>query len=65
MPSPDPSYPRPDEQYDLDRNDARQWFADVLHHVDQRELERAAQLIKEDMEYMGPVRVTDVEAAQV
>ncbi len=26
--------------------------------------ERAAQLIKEDMEYMGPVRVTDVEAAQ-
>jgi flagellar motor switch protein FliG len=26
--------------------------------------ERAAALIKEDMEYMGPVRVTDVEAAQ-
>ncbi len=26
--------------------------------------DRAAQLIKEDMEYMGPVRVTDVEAAQ-
>ena len=26
--------------------------------------ERAATLIKEDMEYMGPVRVTDVEAAQ-
>ena len=26
--------------------------------------ERAAQLIKEDMQYMGPVRVTDVEAAQ-
>jgi flagellar motor switch protein FliG len=26
--------------------------------------ERAAQLIKEDMEFMGPVRVTDVEAAQ-
>jgi flagellar motor switch protein FliG len=26
--------------------------------------ERAAQLIKEDMEYMGPVRVSDVEAAQ-
>jgi flagellar motor switch protein FliG len=26
--------------------------------------ERAAQMIKEDMEYMGPVRVTDVEAAQ-
>ncbi|HEB61427.1 MAG TPA: flagellar motor switch protein FliG [Phycisphaeraceae bacterium] len=25
---------------------------------------RAAQLIKEDMEYMGPVRVADVEAAQ-
>ena len=47
MPSPDPSYPRPDEQYDLDRNDARQWFADVLHHVDQRELETAAQLIEQ------------------
>lgn len=26
--------------------------------------ERAATLIKEDMEYMGPVRVSDVEAAQ-
>ncbi len=26
--------------------------------------ERAAQLIKEDMEYMGPVRVADVEGAQ-
>ena len=26
--------------------------------------ERAVQLIKEDMEYMGPVRVSDVEAAQ-
>ncbi|MFQ5461719.1 MAG: flagellar motor switch protein FliG [Phycisphaerae bacterium] len=26
--------------------------------------ERAAQLIQEDMEYMGPVRVADVEAAQ-
>lgn len=26
--------------------------------------ERASQLIKEDMEYMGPVRVTDVESAQ-
>jgi flagellar motor switch protein FliG len=26
--------------------------------------ERAAQLIKEDMDYMGPVRVADVEAAQ-
>ncbi len=26
--------------------------------------ERAAQMIKEDMEYMGPVRVSDVEAAQ-
>ena len=26
--------------------------------------DRAAQLIKEDMEYMGPVRVTDVEGAQ-
>ena len=26
--------------------------------------ERAAQLVKEDMEYMGPVRISDVEAAQ-
>ena len=26
--------------------------------------ERAAQLIKEDMEYMGPVRLSDVEGAQ-
>ena len=26
--------------------------------------ERAAQLIAEDMQYMGPVRVSDVEAAQ-
>lgn len=26
--------------------------------------ERASQLLKEDMEYMGPVRVSDVEAAQ-
>ena len=26
--------------------------------------ERAASLIKEDMEYMGPVRISDVEAAQ-
>jgi flagellar motor switch protein FliG len=26
--------------------------------------ERAAQLIKEDMEFMGPVRVSDVEHAQ-
>jgi flagellar motor switch protein FliG len=26
--------------------------------------ERAAQLIKEDMEFMGPVRVSDVESAQ-
>jgi len=26
--------------------------------------ERAAQLIKEDMEFMGPVRVSDVEQAQ-
>ena len=26
--------------------------------------QRAAQLIAEDMEYMGPVRVTDVEASQ-
>jgi flagellar motor switch protein FliG len=26
--------------------------------------ERASQLIKEDMEFMGPVRVSDVESAQ-
>jgi flagellar motor switch protein FliG len=26
--------------------------------------ERAAQLIQEDMTYMGPVRVSDVESAQ-
>jgi len=26
--------------------------------------ERAAQLINEDMEYMGPVRLSDVEGAQ-
>ncbi len=26
--------------------------------------QRAAELIKEDMEYMGPVRLGDVEAAQ-
>ena len=26
--------------------------------------ERAAQLIREDMEYMGPVRLSDVETAQ-
>ncbi len=26
--------------------------------------ERAAQLVKEDMEYMGPVRISDVESAQ-
>ncbi len=47
MPSRDPSYPRPDEQHDLACNDARQWFADVLHHVNQRELETAAQLIEQ------------------
>ncbi len=32
----------------------------VFHNMS----ERASQLIKEDMEYMGPVRVSDVEAAQ-
>ncbi len=26
--------------------------------------ERAAQLIKEEMEYMGPVKISDVEASQ-
>jgi len=47
MPSPDPSYPHPDQQHDLDRDAARQLFADVLHHVNQRELETAAQLIEQ------------------
>ena len=47
MLSPDPSYPHPDEQHDPNHNDARQLFADVLHHVDQRELERAAQLLEQ------------------
>ena len=47
MPSPDPSYPRPDEQHHPGCDDARQLFADVLHHVDQRELERAAQLLEQ------------------
>ncbi len=30
-----------------DHDDARQLFTDVLHHVDQRELERAAQLLEQ------------------
>ncbi len=47
MPSPDPSYPRLDEQHNPDRDEARQLFADVLHHVDQCELETAAQLLEQ------------------
>ncbi len=47
MPSPDPSYPHPDEQHAPDHDDARQLFTDVLHHVDQRELETAAQLLEQ------------------
>jgi flagellar motor switch protein FliG len=38
--------------------------ADLREKVFRNMSERAAQLIKEEMEYMGPVRVSDVEAAQ-
>ena len=38
--------------------------AEVQDKIFKNMSERAAQLIKEDMEYMGPVRVSDVEAAQ-
>ncbi|MBI4717332.1 MAG: flagellar motor switch protein FliG [Planctomycetes bacterium] len=37
---------------------------DLMDKIFRNMSERAAQLIKEDMEYMGPVRVSDVEAAQ-
>lgn len=37
---------------------------DLKNKVFSNMSERAAQLIKEDMQYMGPVRVSDVEAAQ-
>lgn len=38
--------------------------ADLREKIFRNMSERAAQLIKEDMEYMGPVRLSDVEAAQ-
>jgi flagellar motor switch protein FliG len=37
---------------------------EMKQKVFQNMSERASQLIKEDMEYMGPVRLSDVEAAQ-
>ena len=37
---------------------------DVKNKILNNMSERAAQLIKEDMEYMGPTRLSDVEAAQ-
>ncbi len=37
---------------------------DVRNKILKNMSERAAQLIKEDMEYMGPTRLSDVEAAQ-
>jgi len=37
---------------------------DLKNKIFKNMSERAAQLIKEDMEYMGPVRVSDVESAQ-
>ena len=47
MPSPDPSYPQSDEQHNPDQDAARQLFADVLLHVNQRELETAAELLEQ------------------
>jgi flagellar motor switch protein FliG len=38
--------------------------ADLRDKIFRNMSERAAQLIKEEMEYMGPVRLSDVEAAQ-
>lgn len=37
---------------------------DLKNKIFKNMSERAAQLIKEDMEYMGPVRLSDVEGAQ-
>ncbi len=37
---------------------------ELKEHLFKNMSERAAQLIKEEMEFMGPVRVSDVEAAQ-
>jgi flagellar motor switch protein FliG len=37
---------------------------ELKHKVFSNMSERAAQLIKEEMEFMGPVRISDVEAAQ-
>ncbi len=38
--------------------------SDLQNKIFQNMSERAAELIKEEMEFMGPVRVSDVEAAQ-
>ena len=37
---------------------------DLKNKIFKNMSERAAELIKEDMQYMGPVRVSDVESAQ-
>lgn len=37
---------------------------DLMEKIFRNMSERAVELVKEDMEYMGPVRITDVEAAQ-
>jgi len=37
---------------------------DLQNKIFKNMSERAASLIREDMQYMGPVRVSDVEAAQ-
>lgn len=37
---------------------------ELKEHVFKNMSQRAADMIKEDMEYMGPVRITEVEAAQ-
>ena len=37
---------------------------DLMEKIFRNMSERAVELVKEDMEYMGPVRISDVEAAQ-
>lgn len=37
---------------------------DVQHHIFKNQSKRAAESMKEDMEYLGPVRLIDVEKAQ-
>ena len=37
---------------------------ELKEHIFKNMSQRAADMIKEDMEYMGPVRITEVEAAQ-